>query len=80
MGIYANDFRAVFWWAVVPAAIAMLLMVYGVQEPPGTKPSGKKGWPIKRADMKRMSPAYWWAVAIGAAITLAVDRRRSGTP
>lgn len=71
MGIYANDFRAVFWWAVVPAAIAMLLMVYGVQEPAGTKPSGKKGWPIKRADMKRMSRAYWWAVAIGAAFTLA---------
>lgn len=71
MGIYANDFRAVFWWAVVPAAIAMLLMVYGVQEPTGTKPSGQKGWPIKRADMKRMSRAYWWAVAIGAAFTLA---------
>lgn len=71
MGAYANDFRAVFWWAVVPAMLAMLFMIYGVQEPAGTKPSGQKGWPIKRADMARMSPAYWWTVAIGAAFTLA---------
>ncbi|GHH25337.1 MFS transporter [Sphingomonas glacialis] len=71
MAAYANDFRAVFWWAVVPAIIAMLFMIYGVQEPAGTKPSGQKGWPIKRADLARMSPAYWWTVAIGAAFTLA---------
>lgn len=71
MWAYANDFRAVFWWAVVPAVLAMLLMIFGVQEPAGTKPSGQKGWPIKRADMARMSPAYWWTVAIGAAFTLA---------
>lgn len=71
MAAYANDFRAVFWWAVVPAALAMLFMIYGVQEPAGTRSSGQKGWPIKRADMARMSPAYWWTVAIGAAFTLA---------
>ncbi len=71
MAAYANDFRAVFWWAVVPAALAMLFMILGVQEPAGTKPSRQKGWPIKRADMARMSPAYWWTVAIGAAFTLA---------
>jgi MFS family permease len=71
MAAYANDFRAVFWWAVVPAVLAMLFMIFGVQEPAGTKHSGQKGWPIKRADMARMSPAYWWTVAIGAAFTLA---------
>lgn len=49
----------------------MLLMIFGVQEPVGTKPSGQKGWPIKRADMARMSTGYWWTVAIGAAFTLA---------
>lgn len=71
MAAYANDFRAVFWWAVVPAILAMLFMIFGVQEPAGTRPSGQKGWPIKRADMARMSSAYWWTVAIGAAFTLA---------
>lgn len=71
MAAYANDFRAVFWWAVVPAVLAMLFMIFGVQEPAATKPSGQRGWPIKRADMARMSPAYWWTVAIGAAFTLA---------
>lgn len=71
MTAYSNDFRTVFWWAVAPAVLAMLVMIFGVQEPEGTKPSGQRGWPIKRADMARMSPAYWWTVVIGAAFTLA---------
>lgn len=70
MALYADNFRAVFWWAVVPAAIAMTLMIFGVQEPAGMKPSGQRGWPIRRADMVRMSGAYWWVVAIGVVLTL----------
>lgn len=71
MAIYADDFRAVFWWAVAPAAIAVALVVFGVQEPAGTKPSGQKGWPIRRADLAGMSGAYWWAVVIGVVFTMA---------
>jgi MFS family permease len=71
MWAYANNFRTVFWWAVLPAVLAMLLMIFGVEEPAGKKPSGQKGWPIKSVDMARMSPAYWWTVAIGAAFSLA---------
>lgn len=36
MVLYANDFRAVFWWAVVPAVMCVLLIVFGVQEPDST--------------------------------------------
>jgi MFS family permease len=71
MVLSANDFRAVFWWAVVPGAIAVVLLIFGVQEPAGTKPSGQRGWPIRRADLARMSGAYWWVVAIGVVWTLA---------
>ena len=46
MALYANDFRAVFWWAMVPAALAVLLIVVGVHEPRGTKATAKRGWPI----------------------------------
>ena len=71
MIVYAGDFRAVFWWAVLPAVIAMLLMIFGVQEPAGGTPSGKRGWPIQRADLTRLTAAYWWVLAIGVVFTLA---------
>ena len=37
--------RPVFWWAVVPAAIAVSLIVFAVQEPGGTKPVGRRVGP-----------------------------------
>jgi MFS family permease len=71
MALYAGDFRAVFWWAVAPAAIAVALLIFGVREPDGTKPNGEKGWPIRRADLARMSGAYWRVAVIGIVFTLA---------
>jgi MFS family permease len=71
MALYANDFRAVFWWAMVPAALAVLLIVVGVQEPEGTKATAKRGWPIRKQELQRMSPAYWMVIAIGVVFTLA---------
>ncbi|QWG14502.1 MFS transporter [Bradyrhizobium sediminis] len=71
MALYANDFRAVFWWAAVPAALAVLLIVVGVQEPDGVKASAKRGWPIHKQDLKRLSPSFWMVIAIGMVFTLA---------
>jgi MFS family permease len=70
MALYANDFRAVFWWALVPAALAVLLIVVGVREPDATKATAKRGWPIRKAELKRMSPAFWMVIAIGVVFTL----------
>ncbi|MFZ2159546.1 MAG: MFS transporter [Bradyrhizobium sp.] len=71
MALYANDFRAVFWWAAVPAALAVLLIVVGVQEPDGVKATAKRGWPIHKQDLKRLSPSFWMVIAIGMVFTLA---------
>jgi MFS family permease len=70
MALYANDFRAVFWWALVPAALAVLLIVVGVREPDATRATAKRGWPIRKAELKRMSPAFWMVIAIGVVFTL----------
>lgn len=70
MLLWANDFRAVFWVAVVPGMLAVALLALGVSEPePTTAPRGSN--PIQRANLVRLSPAYWWVVAVGAAFTLA---------
>jgi MFS family permease len=71
MALYANNFRAVFWWALVPAALAVLLIVVGVREPEGTKATAKRGWPIHKEELRRMSPAFWMVIAIGVVFTLA---------
>jgi MFS family permease len=71
MALYADNFRAVFWWALVPAALAVFLIVVGVREPDGTRATAKRGWPIRKVELRRMSPAFWMVIAIGVVFTLA---------
>ena len=70
MLLWSNDFRAVFWVAVVPGLLAVLLLLVGVKEPERPAREARSN-PIQRNNLKRLSGAYWWVVAIGAAFTLA---------
>ena len=70
MLLWANDFRAVFGVAIIPAVLCVLLLVLGVKEPehaPGTARVN----PISKANLKRLPRAYWWVVGVGAVFTLA---------
>ncbi len=71
MFAYADDFRSVFWWAVVPGILAFLLVVFAVHEPEGVRPSPSGRSPISRAELAELPRAYWIVVAIGVAFTLA---------
>ena len=72
MALYADNFRAVFWWALLPAGLAVLLLLFGVREPDDVKATPAQGrWPIRTAELKRMSSAYWIVVATGAMFALA---------
>ena len=70
MLLWANDFRAVFWVAVIPGVLAVGLLLFGVQEPE-RHTGAKRSNPISRENLRRLSPAYWWVVGIGALFTLA---------
>ena len=70
MLLWANDFRAVFWVAIIPAFLAVGLLMFGVREPERPKGAPQTN-PISRANLKRLSASYWWVVGIGAAFTLA---------
>ena len=70
MLLWANDFRAVFWVAVIPGLMAVALLFLGLREP--AHPQGaKRTNPIRRENLKRLNGAYWWVVGIGAIFTLA---------
>ena len=70
MLLWANDFRAVFALAIVPALLCVALLVLGVHEP--ERPAGaQRVKPISRANLKRLRRTYWWVVGVGALFTLA---------
>jgi len=70
MLLWANDFRAVFWAACVPALLCVALLVVGVREPERAQPAMRSN-PLRRAALARLGPSFWSVVAIGAVFTLA---------
>jgi MFS family permease len=70
MLLWTNDFRAVFWVAVIPGLMAVALLLFGVSEPERHK-DGKRSNPICRKNLNRLGAPYWWVVGIGAVFTLA---------
>jgi MFS family permease len=70
MLLWANDFRKVFWVAVIPGVLAVAVLVFGVSEPQQHL-HGKRANPIRRESLRRLTGPYWWVVGIGAAFTLA---------
>jgi MFS family permease len=70
MLLWANDFRMVFWVAVIPAVLAVALLLFGVHEPARQR-KGERTNPIRRENLMRLRAPYWWVVGIGAVFTLA---------
>ena len=71
MILLAGNFRQVFWFATIPAFIAVLLLVVGIREPDRKHPVTDAKPPIQLATLKQFNPAFWWIVAIGGVLTLA---------
>ncbi|MBL9058061.1 MAG: MFS transporter, partial [Rhodobacteraceae bacterium] len=71
MWAFANDFRAVFWVAVVPAFLALGLILVAVKEP--ARPDGLRRVrnPLSRAELRLLGGMYWAVVAVAAVFTLA---------
>jgi MFS family permease len=67
----ADNFRAVFWVAVVPAFLAFALMIFAVREPARPERLRKIHNPISLAEIKRLGASYWWIVGIATVFTLA---------
>ena len=71
LAVFAGDIRAVFWIAAIPAGIAVLLVLLGVEDRrPADGPGVRRG-PVKLADVRKLGGPYWGVVAIGVLFTLA---------
>lgn len=70
MLLWADDFRAVFWVAVIPGLLAVALLMFGLQEPDHAADRARTN-PLTRASLRRLGAGFWWVVGIGALFTLA---------
>lgn len=71
MLLFANDIRLVMWIAVVPAFIAVALLMIYVREPERRHEDDLNKTPLTFSDIKHLPLAYWLVVLVGAVFTLA---------
>jgi predicted MFS family arabinose efflux permease len=69
MFLFNDDIRTVLWFAVIPAVIAVLVLVFGVSE--RAQPKKKAKAPLEWKELGQLSTAYWLVVGAGAIFTLA---------
>jgi len=71
MWLTLDNFRIVFWVAVIPAFLSVAVLVFGVSEP--ERPIGlrKVRAPLSLGELSRMGTAYWWITSLATAFTLA---------
>ena len=65
-----NRFTLVFWIAVAPAFLSVVVIIFGVSEPdrPGVEPARN---PLRREELVRLGSAFWMVVGVAALFTLA---------
>jgi len=68
---FANDIRRVMWVAVLPAFIAVAVLLVYVREPERRAVDGPTRPPFSLTEAGRLPPRYWLVVVLGAVFTLA---------
>lgn len=71
MALFSDDFRVVFWIAVVPGLAAVVILVFAVREPAHARPLAAARSPIHWRELGRLGSLFWGVVAVGAVLTLA---------
>ena len=71
MWLTADNFRTVFWVAVIPAFLALALILFAVKEPERHTDSQTPNNPLSLDAIRRLGPVYWLVVAVGVVFTLA---------
>jgi len=69
MAALHDDFRLIFWLALIPGLVSVLVLIMGVREPPHQAAATQT--PLKFSDLKTIGSTYGIVVAVGAVLTLA---------
>lgn len=66
-----NDFRLVFWFAVLPAVLCVTLLAVAVREPAQPPRRAQARFPLTPAELKRLGRPFWLVATVAAVFTLA---------
>jgi MFS family permease len=69
MIVFANDIRAVFWFALLPALVCVLCVLVGVEDVPVS--GEERPPPIRLAEVRGLGAGFWAVTGIGIVFTLA---------
>lgn len=69
MAALNDDFRRVFWLALIPGLLSVLVLAIGVREPPHQAAAPQT--PVRIDECRALGRGYWTIVAVGALLTLA---------
>lgn len=68
IGMWLGDYQTAFWFASIPAGLAMVVLVVGVREPRSRTAAAR---PSESIQTTPLSPAFWAITALAAAMALA---------
>ena len=67
----ADDIPTVFWFATVPAVLAIALLLFGVREPEHALLKKSPEKLFSEVQLRRLGARFWWLTVIAGAFTLA---------
>jgi MFS family permease len=71
LAAFAGNFQYAFWIAVIPAALCVALIVFGVDEPDRVGGGTETRRKLKLADGKRLPLAFWLVTGIATLMAIA---------
>ena len=71
MALSSDDFRLIFWLAVIPGLISVAILVVGVREPVRHAPECAARTPILWKELGELGSRFWAVVAIGTVLMFA---------
>ena len=66
-----DNFRLVFWFAVLPAVASFSLIVFAVREPEATPKGDAAKFPLRVSELRRLGTRFWLMAGLAAVFTLA---------
>ena len=71
MKLSGDDFRLVFWIALIPAYLSIILLLVAVKELPFNHNEIQRSLSIRCSDITVLPAAFWWVIAIASLLSLA---------
>jgi MFS family permease len=71
MRLSDDNFRFVFWVAVIPAALAIVVLLVALKEPPRRAALLLPRLRVQRRDLTLFPVVFWWAIAIASLLSMA---------